>query len=808
MGDGATTPGPYAHAYDAYRRAGWTGVIPLPARRKKHPPKGTTGEAGAWPSYADCQAWADGPEGAGNIALRLSRHVVGVDVDNYDGKTGAATLADAEQRWGTLPATWRTTSRDDGVSGIRLYRVPEGLAWPGELGADVELIHAGYRYAVVWPSIHPEGRTYRWISPDGLTSTAIPDPDQLPALPAAWVDGLTGGQEATTTPRNTLADDAARGWILQTAGATDAPCARMERAIQQATGELAGPGSAHNAARDAALRVVRLADEGHTGLLGALTAVHKAFLANVTNPHRAGQVRFPREADAEWAALVTSAVNLVTATSSGSSVCDCSGQLTGLIVSGAHPLTVGTAALTPPQPNPATTQPDPVQHHQAVTDPAPATQPDPTPETRSRTSWWPRDLTAVLSGQDDEPGPAVLARADGARLFYTGKVNAILGESESGKTWLLLLAVAQTLADGGTVTYLDFEDTAAGIVGRLRALGVPDTHLTRLHYIGPDETLHATASDDLREHLDAVRADLIGLDGVNAAMTLLGLDLEKNKDATSFAQLLLKPLAQTGGAVVMVDHVPKHKDNRGKGGIGAQAKRAMMDGCAVTVEVIEPFGRGMTGRLRILVDKDRPGHVRAVSAEARKVGTAVLTSDAETGNVTVIIHPPDNAPAGPEKERGDRLMLMEAISAHLFEGPAPDDTSKGKISAALGKRQQDVREALDELVDRGFVERYDGWKHRLIEPYSIADDLTTTADDGPSDTPVRPVPAPSRDAGRGEGENRSTPSGDGDTPRRGVSPGRGPDRAAPDPLPRTVVEDGRVIDTATGEDLGPADGPL
>ncbi|WP_242908694.1 bifunctional DNA primase/polymerase [Actinomadura terrae] len=796
------TAGPYAQAYDPYRRAGWTGVLPLPAHRKKPVPRGWTGSGGAWPSFADCAAWADGPEGAGNIALRLPPGVIGVDVDNYDAKAGAATLADAEARWGVLPATWRTTSRDDGVSGIRLYRVPEGLAWPGELGADVELIHAGYRYAVVWPSVHPEGRTYRWISPSGLTSTAVPDPDQFPPLPDAWVEGLTHGQTAEAMPRNALADDTARAWILTRPGATTEPCARMARAIDQARHDLTGPGSAHNAARDAALRAVRLADEGHAGLLQALTVAHGAFVANATRPDRAGAVRFPSEAAREWAALVTSAVNLVSANPTGQTSCDCAGQLTGLIVSGAHPITVGATALTPPQPDP--TRPPP--------DPTPQTSPEPD-QTRSRTSWWPRNLAGVIAGQEDEPPPAVLARADGARLFYTGKVNAILGESESGKTWVLLLAVAQTLAAGRTVTYLDFEDTAAGIIGRLRALGVPDTDLTRLHYIGPDETLHATASDDLREHLDAVEADLIGLDGVNAAMTLLGLDLEKNKDATAFAQLLLKPLARAGGAVVMVDHVPKHKEGRGKGGIGAQAKRAMMDGCALSVEVVEPFGRGMTGRLRITVDKDRPGHVRAVSKDARYVGMAVLASDAETGAVTVAIHGPDLAIPGPDKAAGERLMLMEAISDHLFENPPK--TSVSGIALALSRRKEDVAAALDELVGRGYVDREGtargrGFAHTLARRYFVADDLTTPE---PSDQdrnhsePPGTTPEPPGNHSRNHGAGpRSSGSGSGDTPRRGVSSGNHSGRALPEPPSRDTVDlvDGRRIDTRTGEDLGPA----
>lgn len=798
------TTGPFADAWEDYRRAGWHGTIPLPARRKKHPPQGFTGEAGAWPSYADCLAWADGPEGQGNIALRLPHNVLGIDVDDYGDKPGAQTLTQAEQRHGPLPATWTTTSRTDHASGIRLFRVPENLAWPGELGPGTELIQHRHRYAVVWPSVHPENRAYRWITPDGATTTNVPDPDQLPPLPDTWTQALTGGREQTGTPRSTYTSAQTRTWILERHGTADPPCARMQRAITATLTEIRGPGSTHNAARDGALRAVRLAEQGHSGLAGALAAIHRDFTADVTRPHRAGETRAPRQAETEWAQLVTSAVNLVTATPSGEPVCDCYGQITGLIVAGRVPTrTAGT--LTPPAPRPDPTPPHPQQPDPAPTGPAlngtPQPDGDPPPETRSRTSWWPRNLDATLAGVEEEPPPAVLARADGAHLFYAGKINALLGESESGKTWLLLLAVKQALAGGTRVTYLDFEDTPAGIVGRLRSLGVPDTDLTRFAYISPDETLHAAASDDLREHLDASQSDLIALDGVNAAMTLLGLDLEKNKDATSFAQLLLKPLAAGGGCVVMNDHVPKSKEARGKGGIGAQAKRAMMDGCALTVEVVKPFGRGMTGELRIKVDKDRPGHVRAVSAEARIAGKAVLVSDGQTGTVEIVIHPPDSEVSTADKERGNHMMLMELISAHLFEDPPPGETSKARIAKTIGRRAEEVRDAVDELVERGYVERYGDWKHRLLRQYSIADDLQDNVSDLPPSAPSHPVPRSRTGVGGGIGPppSRAKAPPEGGLGPDGVPTGR-PDG------PKTVIEDGRLINTETGEILNSSAG--
>lgn len=682
-------PRPYGDAAGAYLQAGWDGVIPLPHRRKANPPSGFTGDRGAWPSYADVHAWSEGPEGAGNIALRLPVDVVGLDVDAYDGKPGADTLATAETEWGPLPATWRTTSRDDGVSGIRLYRVPEGLAWPGELGPATEVIQYAHRYAVVWPSVHPEGRTYRWITPAGLPSTVIPSPDELPVLPDAWVGGLTGGQLRGHTERADLDVGEVAEWVKARQG--DRVCRRMTTAIATATADLA-VGSSHTAARTGTLRLVRLAEQGHQGLAVALAQLRAAFLADITRAGRAGRARGDRTATAEWVSLLTGAVSLVAA--------DPTEHVDG------DPCDQTFAGLLPP-----------AAPGQGADDASAGQQ-----GAAERTSWWPRDLAAAMAGETAEPPPCVLTRNDGHPLFYAGKVNGLLGESESGKTWVALLAACQELVAGRGVVYLDFEDTAVGIVSRLRSLGVTGEALERLRYVSPDEALHAAAAADLRETLADAAPSLVVLDGFNAAMTLLGLDLVSNTDATHFAQRLLRPLTATGAAVVTIDHVPKSKEARGKGGIGAQAKRAMTTGCAIAVEVVTPFGRGMTGRLRLTVDKDRPGHVRAVSAAAKHAGNAVLSSFPD-GSVDVVVEAPDLRPAsqrGPFEPTG----LMEKVSHFLASLTTDSDggVSMKAIEEGVPGKAVYLRAAVDALVERGHVRREPGIRgailHTLIEPYS------------------------------------------------------------------------------------------
>lgn len=696
--------GPYATAAQTYWQSGWRGVLPLPARAKKDPPRGFTGAGGVDPSFPDVYAWTEGREGIGNIALRLPIDVIGIDVDAYDGKAGAATIDAAEAAYGKLPPTWRTTSRDDGVSGIRLYRVPPGMEW-AQIGPGIETIQRRHRYAVVWPSLHPEGRTYRWIDPSGVVSTVIPHLDDLPSLPQTWVDAYVKG-DAADVPRNSMPSARAASWLAGLTGSMAEPCRRMkESATSDGLALGRAEASAHDLGCQATARLVRLAAEGHSGVMVVMPTLHKAFIDNVTNARRHGSTRSPLEAEAEWRDLLVSAVNLVSADMPEAPSCDCHGGLTALIVG------------------------DPSRDRQPATDGATALAPqaDPKPEVVDtadaetlRTTWWPRNLEPVLSGEQTEPPPTVLTRNDGQPLWYAGKINGLIGESESGKTWVALLAVAQELQAGNRVLYLDFEDAAPGIISRLRALGVEDGDLAvNLDYSDPAESLSTAASEDVAELLATYSYSLIVIDGFNAAMTLLGLDLMSNTDVTKFFQLLLRPLAKTGAAVAYVDHIGKNAADDSKGGIGAQAKRAMTTGCVIKVKVGEPFGRGMNGRLFMGVDKDRAGHVRGASGMGRDAGVAELTSDAVSGAVGVVLAAPDMA-TRTERQSTKLEGLMEAVSEWLRTGP--ESTSKNAARGAVSGRAVDVEAALDALVNQGFVARTkagSGYNHTPLKPYLV-----------------------------------------------------------------------------------------
>ncbi len=196
----------YGVAAAQYWQRGWLGVLPLPPGRKTPPPYGYTGRSGRWPDWDKVHQWEQEHD-TGNVAIRVPNTVVGIDVDDYDNKKGAACLDHATKLWGELPPTVRSTSRLAGTSGIRMFRIPPGvelatvITFP-DLGLDgIEVVQYFHRYTVAWPSVHPTTkRVYRWLDSDGNLSP-IPYLGSLPDLPETWIAGLrrTPGQTTSIT---------------------------------------------------------------------------------------------------------------------------------------------------------------------------------------------------------------------------------------------------------------------------------------------------------------------------------------------------------------------------------------------------------------------------------------------------------------------------------------------------------------------------------------------------------------------------------------------------------------------------------
>lgn len=287
----------YGAAAQAYWTAGWRSILPMRRGKKFPPPTGYTGDGARVPSYADIATWAE-DHGDGNLALVMPDGVIGIDVDAYGSKRGGDTLAAAEAAWGALPLTVRSTSRTDGASGIRLFTAPPEWRSQGQLTmdghSDVEIIQRHHRYVVAYPSIHPAGGQYRWLDADG-NEVCIPRVEDLPPLPDRWVAELTAASVPSTAG---VAVDVPE--LLRAVPGGDMDAAVATR-LDEALADLRGSGSRHDAAVRHVLALLRCAEQGHSGVRGALDVLCTGFVDAVTDDG----TRDVASARAEFARMLT-----------------------------------------------------------------------------------------------------------------------------------------------------------------------------------------------------------------------------------------------------------------------------------------------------------------------------------------------------------------------------------------------------------------------------------------------------------------------------------------------------------------------
>jgi hypothetical protein len=328
-------------------------------------------------------------------------------------------------------------------------------------------------------------------------------------------------------------------------------------------------------------------------------------------------------------------------------------------------------------------------------------------------TWEPIDLAPFLDGSFVPDVPELLARTDGVMLLYRGRVHSFHGESESGKSWIALGAMATELAAGHACVMLDFESDAATVVGRLLRMGVPREAIRdHLHYLRPE-----TSPQQLAREFTAWSKLLAGsyavavIDGVTEALSVFSVSSKDNDELTGWVRSVPRKLAAaTGAAVIMVDHVTKDADSRGRFAIGGQAKMAALDGAAYLVEVIEPLGVGLVGRVALRVAKDRPGGVRPHSGSWRKGDrtqeAAVVTIDSSEDMVTTFsVEPPRDsladAPGEVGFKNGVMMELMERVSIALENANAC--LTRTHLKKAVTGNSDRIIDALEWLVEEGHV---------------------------------------------------------------------------------------------------------
>lgn len=275
-------------------------------------------------------------------------------------------------------------------------------------------------------------------------------------------------------------------------------------------------------------------------------------------------------------------------------------------------------------------------------------------------SWVPVDLDPYLAGEITLPEPTVLRREDGAGLFYPGRVNMLFGASESAKSWILLACCKQEMERGERVVYLDLEDEPAGTLSRMVTMGTShDDIRTQFRYVHPEGALapmqrgsYGSKVTELGrqnfEHFQNFLQDfdptLVVVDGMTVLYGLHGLDTN-DAMSTDVITSWLKSLTRGGrSSVIVIDHTGK-ASGQGASPIGAHHKIAMIQGTALRADAITRPMPGDIGKVDLVVYKDRPGAVRAVSTKHTEEQVAcqvILDSKTYEGETHIRFTVPDH----------------------------------------------------------------------------------------------------------------------------------------------------------------------
>lgn len=729
----------YAAAAPLYRAAGWMQVIPLPEGRKTPPPSGFTGRSRKPVTDEQVRFWSQSDPTA-NTGIVIPEGVLVLDIDAEQGHQvkadGAKGISELSQELGALPATWSSTSHGiDSPARHLFYKVPEGLAWKGGAIEGVDILQPGHRYSVVWPSIHPSGEMYCWYTPSGSTTSQIPHISDLATLPWKWVDYLRKPEHTTPRPTsNTL--------ISPETGTYDARmCKAVNTFLHKTLSNPANKGSRHDTALQAVWALVNFAQEGHRGALDAISQLKPRFIQEVA-PDRQGK---EREAAREWASILSGAMEKVNGVQSHVDPCEQS-KIERVTPGEFDELTQNAAASQMEESHPEAVQNTGTMPVQAGSTPVASVQngsmESHEASKNASSSWQFEDLTQLASGIELPPTPTVFQREDGQGLFYRGAVNDLHGEPGCGKSMIAQIATAQELKQGHDVIYIDYEDSARNVVKRLLLLGVSGEQIIgHLHYVRPSaKPSSPTSLGGWRETLDyADTATLAIIDGVTSCLAYAGLDSNSGDDIAAWYNTMPRLISACGPAVVLIDHVVKSKDNRGRYAGGSMQKLALIDGISYSVDMTKPVGKGVKGTIVIKSGKDRISEIEehcAVSWSSNgshlREAARIEIDSTDPKLMRVTIARPNMMPSDDRQAKRDDFRptgLMEKISQlveNAIEEPSQSELFDALKSDGSGAKTAIMSKAIRLLLEEGYVtnraSRHNRACYRSARPYRQIDD--------------------------------------------------------------------------------------
>lgn len=301
------------------------------------------------------------------------------------------------------------------------------------------------------------------------------------------------------------------------------------------------------------------------------------------------------------------------------------------------------------------------------------------------------DIGRLLGeGIPEPPAPRILVASDHIGTFYAGQVNLVFGDPESGKTWVCLAAVAETLTAGRTAAVIDLDHNGPdATVTRLLDLGAPEDALAdpaRFRYAEPD------SAGDLLTIVKGLsgwmKPVVVVVDSIGELLPQFGASSNSPDEFTRVHALVLKPLAKAGSCVLAIDHLAKNSDSRSMGSTGTAAKKRAVGGVSIRVTVADQFSPGRGGSAHLAIAKDRHGGLRRRRPTGDKeplVGTFRLAADGTWSLIAAKAE--DRNPA--EAANADLVAKLLALD----ELPRNGDEARAVLKCRRSEALKALREA-------------------------------------------------------------------------------------------------------------------
>ena len=263
---------------------------------------------------------------------------------------------------------------------------------------------------------------------------------------------------------------------------------------------------------------------------------------------------------------------------------------------------------------------------------------------------------AELWAQEIEFAKPAVGRFGGRAIFYEETTNYIFGTRACGKSWLALYVAAEGIADGRHVVYIDPESSAKRILWRLKYLGVdPEQGAKCFHYIASTDPQKIRKVQQWAKQKEV----MVIYDGLANAIAGAGKE-ENSSAALEILQAQVKPFADNGGTVIVIDHTGKDET---KGARGHSSKEAFFKGACYHVKTGTAFSRGTGGFLKLELAKDNEGGTECVQGQVLAVFEATIS---ENGKTLFKLREPSEVDRGSSSGRSVKMTDEEILKALPF----------------------------------------------------------------------------------------------------------------------------------------------